>query len=183
MPNLPMPDGLVNTDLEFVMLDVEPLHILSSYGMDIPMDELFFGGDVPELKYARGPVGEIDPHVTLLPGVHPSETYFEDVMNALEGWAPEDIMIRDVGHFDIKVNGEERCKAIVAHVIPSANLLAARKRLEELNYTTNFPDYNPHVTLAYVTSDADIDTWVRRMNVAFSRRVLTPTRLNLGIKD
>jgi 2'-5' RNA ligase len=182
MANLPMPEGVTKSDLECVMLDVEPLHVLSAYGMDINQDDLFFG-DIPELKYAQGPVGEVGAHVTLLFGIHPSETYFEDVMKALEGWVPDDVMIREVGHFNIKVDGEEKCKAIVAHVIPSANLLAARKRLEELDFSTEFTEYKPHVTLAYIKSSADVDTWVRRLNVAYSRRVLTPTALNLGLEE
>lgn len=181
MPNLPMPDGLGNPDLECVMLDFEPLRVLAAYGMDVNFDDLFFG-DIPELKYAQGPVAENQAHVTLLFGIHPSESYFDDVMNALEGWVPDDVMIREVGYFDSTVEGQDY-KAIVAHVIPSANLLAARKRLEALNFTSKFTEYKPHVTLAYVKGSADIDTWVRRMNVAYARTVLTPTALNLGLDD
>lgn len=181
MPNLPMPDGLGIPDLECVMLDVEPLNILASYGMDVNKDDLFYG-DIPELKYAQGAVGAESAHVTLLFGIHPSETYFEDVMNALEGWAPDDLMVREVGFFPSTTEGQDY-KSIVAHIIPSANLLVARKRLEKLNFTSKFPEYNPHVTLAYIKGTADEKEWVRRLNVTYSRRVLTPLRLNLGLED
>ena len=124
MPNEPMPEGMDTPDLECVMLDLGPLPVREAFGMSFKEDELFYG-DHPKLKYAQGAVAEKRAHVTLLFGIHPSETYFEDVMEALDGWEPEDVFIREVGYFPSNIEGQDYT-CIVGKVIPSANLLLAR---------------------------------------------------------
>lgn len=187
MPNLAMPEGLDTPDLECVMLDVDDLPISSIYGRDLDHGDYFFGpNSEPKLKYAQGPVAEGDhesAHLTLLFGIHPSKTYVDDVMTALGDWTPEDIFVRGVTVFPSNVGGHDY-KAIVADVTPSANLLLARKRLERLPFTDQFHgEYKPHITLAYIKGEADVDTWVRRMTVYFKNRVLYPKALNLGLDD
>lgn len=187
MPNEPMPEGLDTPDLECVMLNVDDLPISEIYGRDLKQEDYFYGPpSEPKLKYAQGPVAEGEPepaHLTLLFGIHPSETYIDDVMNALGDWTPDDIFVREVTYFPSNVEGHDY-KAVVAKVMPTTNLLLARKRLETLPFTDQFArEYQPHVTLAYITGDADADDWVRRMNAYFKGRVLYPTELNLGLDD
>lgn len=183
MAKLELPEGLEHSDMECVMLDVEPLDVLGAYGMDVNRDDLFYG-QTKELKYAQGAVGASGAHVTLLYGIHPSETYFDDVMSALDGWYPEDIMIRDVGFFPTKeADGTLVGNCVVANVIPSANLMNARRRLEALPYSSKFDEYRPHITLAYLKLGVDLDAWIRRMNAAFSHRVVVARQLNLGLDD
>lgn len=187
VPNLPMPEGLDTPNLECVMLDVDDLPISSIYGHDLDHGDYFFGPtSEPKLKYAQGPVAEGDKdraHVTILFGIHPSKTYYEDVMTALGDWTPDDIFVREVEAFPSTVGGHDY-KAIVAKVMPTANLLLARKRLEKLPYTDQFAaEYNPHITLAYIKGEADVDDWLRRMTAYFKGRVLYPTQLNLGLGD
>jgi len=181
MPNVPLPEGIKTTDLECVMLDLPPIDVHAAFGPDIK-EKHFFYGKVPELKYAQGPVAEKGAHVTLMFGIHPSETYVEDVMNALGDWTPEDIFVRKASYFPSSVEGQDY-KVIVLEVAPSVNLLLARKRLETLNYTDRFTEYRPHITLAYVKGDKNIDRWLARLNVYFTNRLLYPTALNLGLKD
>jgi 2'-5' RNA ligase len=187
MPNTPMPVGLDTPDLECVMLDVDDLPISAIYGRDLDHGDYFFGpNSEPKLKYAQGPVAEGDKdraHLTLLFGIHPSKTYVDDVMNALGDWTPDDIFVQDVTHFPSNVGGHDY-NAIVAKVMPTTNLLLARKRLETLPFTDQFArDYQPHITLAYIKGEADLEDWKRRMSAYFKGRVLYPTALNLGLDD
>ncbi len=184
MPNLPLPEGLDTPDLECVMLDLGPLQVRSAFGHAWQEDELFYG-KIPKLKYAQGAVAEEEAHVTLLFGIHPSETYVEDVMNALGDWQPEDVFIREVGYFPSNVEGQDYT-CIVGKVQPTANLLLARKRLETLPFTDKFADeYKPHVTLAYIKGSKPkrIKRWVNTLNAYYQNRVLTPHALNLGLDD
>lgn len=184
MPILPMPEGLDTPDLECVMLDLGPLQVRNVFGSAWREEDLFYG-DIPKLKYAKGTVAEKEAHVTLLFGIHPSETYVDDVMNALGDWKPDDVFIREVSHFPSSIEGQDYT-CIVGKVIPSANLLIARKRLETLPFTDRFADnYNPHVTLAYIkgSKPKKIKRWEDTLGAYYANRVLTPTRLNLGQKD
>lgn len=184
MPNLPMPEGLDTPDLECVMLDLGSLPVRSAFGSAFQEKELFFG-DHPKLKYAQGMVAEKEAHVTLLFGIHPSETYVDDVMDALGDWQPEDVFIREVTYFPSNVEGQDYT-CIVGKVVPSANLLLARKRLETLDFTDQFAaEYKPYVTLAYIKGSKPkrIQRWVNTLGAYYSNRVLTPTALNLGLDD
>lgn len=181
MPNLPLPEGITTKDLECVMLDLQPIDVRAAFGPDLK-EKHFFYGKVPELEYAQGPVAEKNAHLTLMFGIHPTDTYVDDVMEALGDWTPEDLFIRKASYFPSTVEGQDY-KCIVLEVAPSANLLLARKRLEKLNYTDRFSEYKPHITLAYIKGDKNIDRWLNRLNVHFERRILTPTRLNLGLDD
>lgn len=186
MPNLPMPEGLDTPDLECVMLDLGPLPIESAFGSAWrdAEGELFYG-DIPKLKYAQGAVAEKSAHVTLLFGIHPSETYVDDVMKALEGWLPDDIYIQEVGYFPSTIPDQDYT-VIIGKVVPTANLLNARKRLENLPFTDRFADeYTPHVTLAYIRGSKPkrIERWVNTLNAYYQNRVLTPRELDLGLDD
>jgi len=182
MPNLPMPAGLDTPDLECVMLDVQPINLTQFYYNEkISPDDLFYG-DIPKLKYAQGAVCEDQAHVTLLFGIHPSETYFNDVMNALDGWTPEDVLVKDVGFFPSNIEGQDY-NVIVLNIVPTPNLLDARRRLTQLNYTDSFPTYKPHVTIAYIKGSADKDAWISTLQGYFKNRVLVPTGVNLGLDE
>lgn len=183
MPNLPMPEGFDTPDLECVMLDLGPLQVKSPFGAAWQEKELFYGKH-PKLKYAQGAVAEKEAHVTLLFGIHPSETYVDDVMTALGDWQPDDVYIQEVSFFPSNVEGEDYT-VIVGKVLPTANLLLARKRLETLDYTDSFPEYKPHVTLAYIKGSKPkrIQRWVNTLNAYYRNRVLTPRVLNLGLDD
>lgn len=182
MPNEPMPEGLDTPDLECVMLDLGPLDVQAAFGSAWDESELFYGNH-PKLKYAQGAVAEKGAHVTLLFGIHPSETYIDDVMTALGDWTPDDIFIREVSFFPSNVEGEDYT-CIVGKVMPTANLLIARRRLETLSFTDKFADeYKPHVTFAYIrgSNPKRIRRWVSTLNAYYSNRVITPTSLNLGL--
>lgn len=181
MPNLPMPEGVTMPDLECVMLDTPLLDVRNAYGEDLNEDDFFYG-DVPELKYAQGPVAETEAHVTLLFGIHPSDTYVEDVYTVLEGWDLPDILFNEVEVFPSTVEGQDY-KCLVMKVVSSAQLVLGNKKLRELPYTNRFEEYRPHVTLAYLKGSADIEEWKTRMNSAFAFKWYEALGLNLGLDD
>lgn len=182
MVNLPMPPSIDSTDLECVMLDVQNISLDRFYAAGkISRDDLFYG-DIPQLQYTQGAVCEREAHVTLLFGIHPSEVYVDDVMAVLDGWTPDDVLIKDVGFFPSSIEGQDY-NVIVLNVVPTPNLLEARRRLEQLVYTDRFPEFKPHVTIAYIKGEADKDAWISALQGYFSNRVLVPTGLNLGLDD
>ena len=183
MPKVDLPEDLIESDLECVMLDVESLDVLGAYGDGVNEDDLYFSKG-PEAFYMRGDVGSVDAHVTLLFGIHPSKTYVEDVYSVLDGidWQPEDVLIESVSHFPSSMEGEDY-NCVVAKVVPTANLLSAHRALTTLTYSNRHSEYRPHVTLAYIKGSADLDEWVSRLNAAFSGKVLTPFGLNLGLYE
>lgn len=181
MPNMEMPEGLTSSDLECVMLDVPPMNVREAFGDDFNEDDLFYG-DIPELKYAQGAVGETKAHVTLLFGIHPSPMYRRSVNAVLSGWKPEDVFIDHVGFFPSTIEGQDY-NVIVGHVSPLPNLLEGRARLEVMEHTDRFPEYKPHITLAYVKGSADLEKWVTRMDAEFGNRTYEVLGLNYGDDD
>lgn len=185
MPNLPMPEGLTVSDLECVMLDVPAMDIEGAID-DLWVESDLFFGDIPELKYAQGAVAEKSPHLTLLFGIHPSDSYEEDVLVKLEGWDIPDLLINEIKYFPSRIDGQNYI-CLYAEVIPSASLLIGRNILEELPYTSEFDDYKPHITLAYLRTDTGADTqgWVNRLNAKFAHTMILSDSilLNLGNDD
>lgn len=188
MPNLPLPEGVETKDLHCVMLDVPTFDIREAVGELWDDLDLYYGEPDGPLKYAQGAVGEDSAHVTVLFGIHPSDTfeYEVNVWEKLEHWDPPQILIRDIGLFPSRVEGEDYV-VLYAEVVPSAELLIARKRLEELPYTDTFPEYKPHITLAYVRTDtgAEIDQWVEKLREAFAHTIIPASEvsINLGLDD
>lgn len=181
MPNKPMPENLSSPDLECVMLDVDPLNIRESFGEGFSEDDLFYG-ETPELKYAQGAVAEKNARLTLLFGIHPSKDYRRNVDAVLREWVPEDVFVDHVSFFPSSVDGQDY-NVIVGKVTPLPNLLEGRARLEVLDYTDKFPDYSPHITLAYIKGSASLTKWIERMDAVFGNRTYAVNGINYGDDD
>jgi 2'-5' RNA ligase len=177
MPNLPMPEGLTPPDLECVMLDLQPLHVMKHVGPQ-RADDLFFG-TTPELKYAQGAVAEKTAHVTLLFGIHPSPSYRRNVDAVLKDWKIPLVEIDHVGFFP-SPDPEQDYYVIVGHVKRTPELLEGNARLATLDHTNRYPEYAPHVTLAYIKGEAELDWWINRLNDIYKGQVFGPTGLNYG---
>lgn len=181
MAKLPLPEGLTNKDLECVMIDTPSLDIEEAYGEDYNFTDLYFS-DHEQLRYAQGDVAARGAHVTLLFGIHPSDTYEEDVFAALDGWELPEVLISDIDTFPSRVEGEDYT-CLVAKIVPTAHLVSGHRRLQALPYSSNYDTYIPHLTLAYLNSSADVGEWKFRMQKAFNSRALQPTGLNLGLDN
>lgn len=178
MANLPMPEGLTNSDLECVMLDLPAIDVAEAFGDDYDPNDLFFS-DHPDLTYVQGDVAAGSAHVTLLFGIHPSDTYEEDVMSALADREISEVLLRNVSFFDSRVEGQDYY-CVIGHIVPSRNLLVANRRLQALPHTNQYTEYKPHVTLAYIEKTADLEVWLERLNARFAGTVWPVIGLNLG---
>ncbi len=185
MPKLPLPEGLDTPDLECVMINVPTLDIQRAAG-DLWDEDALFYGDIPKLKYAQGAVAEENAHLTLLFGLHPSNSYEASVLMALDGWDLPDILINEVKYFPSRVEGQNYI-CLYAEVVKSAGLLAGRARLEELPYSDEFDEYKPHISLVYLKTDTGVDTqaWIDALNSAFAHQFIAgeKTWLDLGLDD
>lgn len=180
MANIAMPEGIEKTDLECVMLDVDLFDIEQAMGDSFDESELFYG-ESDDLKYAQGAVAESTAHVTLLFGIHPNPDYELSVLTVLDGWEiPDKVYIDEVIAFPTAEDAEYQ--PIVAKVVPRADLLTARARLEVLPHTNEFPEYVPHITLAYVKKPF-VSKWVELLGGVYSYRIIGATNLNLGHDD
>lgn len=180
MANLPMPAGMTNSDLECVMLRVDPgSNVRDIMGEDFNESELFYGeGD--DLKYAQGIVLDNDAHVTLLFGIWPSEHYEQDVFNVLTGDAPNNLLVSHVGFFPSYTEGQEYF-CVVAYIAPSRDLMSINRRLTALPHTNRFTEYKPHMTIAYLKPTANLSLWLDKMGEYFSGRVLLPAGIDTGV--
>ncbi len=171
-----MPEGLGTPDLECVMLDLEPLQVLSNVGGS--KSDLFFG-KIPELKYAQGAVAETKAHVTLLFGIHPSKDYRRNVDTVLRGWEIPIITIDHVGFFPSRIEGQDY-NCVVAHVVPSPMLREGNARLQVLDHTNEYPEYKAHITLAYIKGDANLSRWIADLDKVYKGKQFIPSGLNYG---
>ena len=88
---------------------------------------------------------ETDPHVTILFGLY-KEVSDEDVFNVFKDIKPTDISI-DVNGIDIFENDD--FDVVKMNVRPGI-LNSLNKELSKLPHTTDYPEYKPHITMAYV---------------------------------
>lgn len=157
-----------------IMLDVEPIKVSDI----IKPEDLYYSGD--EGEHTEGNVSEIEPHVTLLYGLlrsGPEMKQHVDII--LSGWSPEDITISDVSFFYAN-DPTDRFVAIIAKVVTSNNLLDANTRLGYLPHLNTFPDYQPHITLAYVKDTADWKNYVSQLNERLHDQPVRALGINYG---
>jgi len=112
---------------------------------------------------------ETEPHVTLLFGLH-KEVTDEDVKKVLDSLKFSPITLSklsifntnpdyDVLKFDIEDTGG-------GHILYEAN-----KKLKKYPFTSNFPDYHPHMTVGYLKSGTG-NKWVKKIKT--QKFTLTP---------
>ncbi len=88
---------------------------------------------------------EDDPHVTVLFGLHEEEVQATEVQEVLATTSPLRVMVEEISLFE---NDEYD---VVKYTIPQEKeLLRLREQLLEFPSTVTFPDYCPHMTIAYV---------------------------------
>lgn len=86
-----------------------------------------------------------NPHVTILYGLHPEVT--DDMVKSVFDNFTGDINI-EVDGIDIFEN--EKYDVVKFNVKPDGALLELHNKLSEFPNSNEFPDYKPHITIAYV---------------------------------
>ena len=123
----------------------------ASTQVDLPRDlaakVLAMGENIPD-DLLSGDGREAAPHVTLLYGITEDEsTALPKLRRALKGFGQVRIRLGRVGMFEVPSKGFDVVKVDVV----SEDLQRLRKKIEAtVQYETDFPDYQPHVTIAYV---------------------------------
>lgn len=88
---------------------------------------------------------ETEPHVTILYGLH-SDVRDEDVLNVFKNVKSSDINF-DIMGIDIFENKEFD---VIKMNVKSPTLSLLNGELKKLPHTSDYPDYKPHITIAYL---------------------------------
>jgi hypothetical protein len=163
--------GINLSRLGVVMLNVDPLwgitDAVAAAGCTLyrsPDEEQF---------WIDGAVGERTAHLTLLYGILERGKHLSQ--QVLHGWEADPIELEEIEVFPF-----EGYSCIVARAKMTPNLLEAHSRLSLLPHIDLFPDYKPHVTLAYVQgSNEQIADLAERLS-HLKRCTLAPRGLNFG---
>jgi 2'-5' RNA ligase/phage gp29-like protein len=175
IPDLYEGTGVDPDQLGCIMVDVETLPVLEH----VPDD---FADDLVEATtrhdHQMGAVAEDEAHVTLLYGLLENGNVWKDKVDAvLDGWSMDKVEIEEVGYFETPDSF-----AVIAHVKLTSELVDGHERLTLLPHIQTFSEYHPHITLAYVSKDADIDDWVDYLGTAYNGKTVKATGLNYGDK-
>lgn len=173
IPGLYDGTGVNPDDLGCIMLDVEPLEVLRYIPGDHRDDLL---PPTEDGKHKRGAVAERGAHLTLLYGLLENGNTWKDKVDAvLEGWVLDEVEIDEVGYFETSDSF-----AVIAHVKTTTELIDGHERLTLLPHIQTFSEYRPHVTLAYVSKDADVDDWVDYLGSVYNGKTIKSVGINYG---
>lgn len=93
---------------------------------------------------------EDSPHITVIYGLHHDEIVDESLIyNIIKEIPCLKFTIKEIGVFDNSDN-DKPFDVVKFNITPSKSLLKFRDKFLQLPNTQNFPDYNPHMTIAYV---------------------------------
>ena len=106
---------------------------------DVIKDEDLYNDPKQDDMFGR----EMDCHVTVLFGLHldVEDWYVEEIIGK---FTKPDIKFKEISSFEGKLYD------VIKFDIESEKLTKYNKMLKTLPYTSDFPDYKPHVTICYV---------------------------------
>ena len=88
------------------------------------------------------------PHLTLLYGIH--DTVSDDeILNCFDGFKEDDFKVQLDG---VSIFENPEFDVVKLGVVLTPRIKEINKRLSELPNSNQFPEYKPHITLAYVKS-------------------------------
>ena len=157
-------------DLGCIMLDLEPMEVMKY--VEGREDELF-----ENPKWDQGSVpAETVPHVTLLYGLLENGNKWKDKVDLLlKDWKLDKVKIEKVGFFDTPDS-----YAVVAHLEKTEELVDGHERLTLLPHVNTFSEYLPHMTLAYVKKEANVEEWVKLLGKQYNSKTVKAAGINYG---
>lgn len=168
--------GIRIPDLGCIMLGVEPIAVTGM--VENGAADLHVSSDSMRW-WVDGATAEAKAHITLLYGLmQPGPEWREHVDAVLDGWELPALRVKAIGAFPSPYP-DEPYSCIVAHIEVTPELLDAHQRLSLLPHINTFPEYTPHVTLAYVEEGAT-QKWIDTLNDVLQGEELTPTELDYG---
>lgn len=144
--------GLHTGALGCVKLPMEPAPIAVD---DVGGLDALYTSTSPLRPWVKGWINGAGAHTTLLYGLLPGVAEAH-VHTALAGWsvaASAAAPIRDILVFPSPVPTEDPYVCLVAALTPSVELMAGHDKLRALPHICRFPEFKPHVTLAYIRAD------------------------------
>jgi 2'-5' RNA ligase len=130
-------------DYSCVMVGIEgePANKLIELGKTISDDHIYYGYDDTMGR-------EDEPHITVLYGIYTPN--FEVMEKILKQYNQDTVTytIKGISTF------ENEMFDVLKFDIESDDLVRLNNLYKQLDYTTNFPIYHPHATIAYVTKGA-----------------------------
>jgi hypothetical protein len=169
--------GIKTGNLGCIMLDTQTIEI-----SDIIDDasHLYYSPN-KDSNYIDGIVSEKIPHVTLLYGLMRSGPEMQKHVEAvLDDWTIPELMIDRVDFFE-STDPEEPYYCLVAKLVPSQELVEGNSRLRLLPHIDTFPDYDPHITLAYIKKDETLrDSYIDMLNTKLKGMTVVPYGVNYG---
>lgn len=122
-------------------------------------EDLFYGESY-DLRYVQGAVAEATAHVTLHQGLLPGIP--ADIIDTVLGdYDISEVRISNIGGWP----SADGFTTVVAHLCDyDGKLLELHNRLRTLPHIDSFPEFKPHVTLAFVRDGACMPSWLNALN-------------------
>lgn len=157
-------------DLGCIMLNTEKIPV-AQYVKNFEKD-LF-----TETNYDQDALpSETVPHVTLLFGLLENGNVWKDKVDMLlKDWKAESVTIEEVSYFDL---GDSY--AVIGLVEKTPELVDGHERLTLLPHINTFSEYHPHITLAYIKKEADVDRWVKILGKKYNGQKVVAKGINYG---
>lgn len=169
-----------------LMIDTEPIKTTYIVGMD---DGTGIIGPAFPGYYAKnkerfwidGYVAEKTPHVTLFYGfLQEANCFKKHIEILLKDTKIPTIKIEDISFFDSPYE-DEPYYCIVAKVEKTPELLEAHNKMTLLPNIQTFPDYKPHITIAYIIKNETIrDNYIEYLRKELVGKELKVIGLNFG---
>lgn len=126
--------------------------------------------------HTMGAVSEIEPHTTLLYGLLNNGNAWKDkVDQVLEGWSMDTVKIEEVSYFETPDS-----IAIVGLLEKTDELIDGHERLTLLPHVNTHSEYKPHITLAYISKEADTEKWINSLGRKYNGQIVATKGINYG---
>lgn len=160
-------------------IDMDSLGCIMMNTVMIPVAQYVNNPDADiytEGEHTSGLVGEIEPHVTLLFGLLENGNIWRDKVNTvLQEWKLPYVIIEKVSFFDL---GDSY--AVIGLVEKTPEIIDGHERLTLLPHINTFSEYHPHITLAYIKHEADVEKWVKALGKIYDGQKISTLGLNYG---
>ena len=132
----------VTYDYGCVMLYFDPNSTIFNKAQELISNEDVYNND--EQEYGR----ENEPHITILYGLH-NDIEDNEVEDIVKSFNQPEIILDTISIFE---DDGKKGYDVVKFDIDNKDITEMNKKISKLPYTSDYPDYQPHVTISYIKS-------------------------------